>query len=140
MTILAITLSLYQLPIPKNAHYAVILIIHHWKSKLGPPRFIFTDRVTEYLSAEIANCCTLFKIRHSSRTFFTPLTNGHVEVQNLKIVSRLTLFWHDTPENVSVQVHFYDYAHYTQTTSHLHVSPNDFFCKRNCLFHWYFNW
>ena len=51
------SIYIVTVPTPKNAYYAANSLINHWISKFGPPSYLNTDRVTEYLTAEIANCC-----------------------------------------------------------------------------------
>ena len=71
----------------------------------------------------MASCCTLFNVRHSPRTSHGPWTNGVVEVKNKNFLAHLRLFLHDAPENWSIQVSFFPYAHKTQPFLHLHISP-----------------
>ena len=64
-------------PTPKsNARYAVNATNHHWISKFFPPEYLITDRGTECLDFEIANCSTVFKVRHSPRIYLAPGRNG----------------------------------------------------------------
>ena len=74
------------------------------------------------LNSEMANCCTMFKVRHSTRTSPTLLTNWLVESKK-NLGAHLRMFSKDTFENWSFQVLFSVYAHNTQPLSHLHVSP-----------------
>ena len=100
--------NIATVPTPKYiAHYAVNAIIHHWISKFVPPQYRITDRGTGYLNSEMVNCCTLFNIRHSPRTSHASWTNGLVEVQNKNLRTHLRQFLHDTPENWSIQVHYF---------------------------------
>ena len=62
-------------------------------------------------------------IRHSPRKTYAPLTNGPVENQNKNLGTHLRLFLHNTPENLSTQVHMYAYAHNSQPLSELNLSP-----------------
>ena len=66
---------------------------------------LITDRGTECLNSEMANCCTLFSIRHSPRISYTPWTIGFVEVQNKDPGTHLRVFLHDTPENWCKQIY-----------------------------------
>ena len=60
-------------------------------------------------------------IRHAPRTSHSPWTNGLVEVQNKNIGTHLRLFLQNTPENWSLQVHMYAYAHNSQPLSELNL-------------------
>ena len=64
-------------------------------------------------------------IRHSSRTAYSPWTNGLVEVQNRNLGTHLRMFLHDTPEDWAFQVHMYAYAHSSQPRSELNISPHE---------------
>ena len=65
-----------------NAKAAIKTLLHHWIIKFGPPKYLVTDRGSEYLNKEMAHLCTLKRIRHSPITAYSPWTNGLVEVQN----------------------------------------------------------
>ena len=52
-------------------------------------------------------------------------TNGLVEVQNKNIGTHLRTFLQNTPENWSLQVHMYAYAHNSQPLSELNLSPHE---------------
>ena len=67
----------------------------------------------------MAHLCTLMGIRHSSRTAYSPWTNGLVEVQNRKLGTHLQMFLHDPPKDWAFQVHMYAYAHNSQPLSEL---------------------
>ena len=83
-------------PTPKNkAQYAINALVHHWVLRLGPPRYLITDRGSEYPSSETSNCCTLI---NSPRTAYAPWTNGLVEVQNKNRGNHSRIFLPDTLE------------------------------------------
>ena len=66
-------------PTPKtNPHYAVNSLIHLSISNFGPLKIPITDQGTYYLKSEMANCCTLFRFRHSPGTSLAPWTIGLV--------------------------------------------------------------
>ena len=68
-------------PTPKNfAQNTVNSIVHHWITNFGSPQYLVTDKATDYLNTEFANCCTFFNIRHSPRISNGPWTNGIAEV------------------------------------------------------------
>ena len=94
-----------------NAQNAVNSLPHHWITTFGPPTYLVTDSVSEYLNSEFANLCTTMGIRHSPRTPYAPWTNGSVENQNKNLGPHPRLFIHNTPENWFTQVHMYAYAH-----------------------------
>ena len=48
-----------------NAQNAVNSLLPHWIPKFGPPVYLVTDRVSEYINSELANLCTTMGIRHS---------------------------------------------------------------------------
>ena len=56
-------------------------------SKVDPPQYLVTDRVSEDLRTEMAHCCDLFKIICSPRKSDVPSTNALEEEQNEKIVA-----------------------------------------------------
>ena len=108
-------------PTPKNnAYYAVNSLNHPWISKFGPPYHLITDRGTEYLNPETANCSTMLNFGHSPRTSHAPWTKW-LEVPIKNLGTHLRMFLYDTPENWSLQKHLFAYAHSTQPLSHLHV-------------------
>ena len=61
----------------------------------------------------MAHLCSLFKIKHSPRTPYSPWTNGLVEVQNRNLGTHLRLFLQNLPTNWSFQTQMYAYAHNT---------------------------
>ena len=65
-------------------------------------------------------------IRPSSRTAYSPWTNGLVEVQNRNLRTHFRMFLHDTPKDWAFQVHMYACAHNSQPLSELNVSPHEF--------------
>ena len=73
----------------------------------------------------MAHLCTLIELRHSTRTAYSPLTNGLVDVQNRNLGTHLRMFLHDTPKDWTFQVHMYAYAHNSQPLSELNVSPHE---------------
>ena len=108
-----------------NAKTAIKTLLHHWIIKFGPPKYLVTDRGSEYVNKEMAQLCTLMLIRHSPRTYYSPWTNGLVEVQNRNLGTHLQLFLHDTPKGWAFQVHMYAYAHNSQPLSELNISPHE---------------
>ena len=64
-------------------------------------------------------------IRHSTRTAYSPWTNGLVEVQDRNLGTHLRMFLHNTPKDWVFQVHMYAYAHNSQPLSELNVSPRE---------------
>ena len=73
----------------------------------------------------MAHLCALMGIRHSSRTDYSPGTNGLVEVENRNLGTHLRMFLHDTSKDWAFQVHIYAYAHKFQPLSELNVSPRE---------------
>ena len=108
-----------------NAKTAIKTLLHHWIIKFGPPKYLVTDRGSEYVNKEMAHLCTLMGIRHSPRTAYSPWTNGLVEVQNRNLGTHLRRFLHDTPKDWAFQVHMYAYAHNSQPLSELSISPHE---------------
>ena len=49
----------------KNAQTAIKTRLHHWIIIFGPPKYLVTDRGSEYVNKEMAHLCTLIGIRHS---------------------------------------------------------------------------
>ena len=74
-------------------------------------------------------------IRHSSRTAYSPWTNGLVEVQNRKFGTNLRMFLHNNPQDWAFQVHKYAYAHYSLPLSELNVSPYEIFFTQDPKYH-----
>ena len=91
LTILAITLKLYL--IKNRAYYAIITLFHHSISKFGIPRYLITDRGTEFFKSEIANSWTLSSFRHSSRTSNAPWTKELIEIQKKILVPSFEWFY-----------------------------------------------
>ena len=54
-----------------NAKTAIKTRSHHWIIKFGPPKFLVTDRGSEYVNKVMATLCTLMGIRHSPRTAYS---------------------------------------------------------------------
>ena len=108
-----------------NAKTAIKTLLHHWIFKFGPPIYLVTDRGSEYVNKEMAHLCTLMGICHSTRTAYSPWTNGLVEVQNRNLGTHLRMFLHDTPKDWAFQVHMYAYAHNSQPLSQLNISPHE---------------
>ena len=106
-----------------NAQNAVNSLLHHWITKFGHPVYLVTDRGSEYINSELANFCTTMGIRHSPKTPNAQWTSGLVEKQNKNLGTHLEIFLHNTPENLSTQVHMYAYAHNSQPLSELNLSP-----------------
>ena len=80
-------------PTPKiETLFAVKRIFWHWVSKIGTHWFLKTDRGTECLFSEFANCCTMFKVRKHPTTLFAPWTIGPVEVHEEHIGTHMRLF------------------------------------------------
>ena len=69
--------------IVQNALYAVF---HQRISKFGPPQCLITDRRTEYLESEMANCCTLFKILKKLHMLFGWLDMLKYKMKQLQIL------------------------------------------------------
>ena len=100
---------------PNNkAQYVVNSLINHQISKFGPPQCLIAGRVNEYPNGEMANCCTLLKIRHSLRTSQAPWINGLVKEQNIYFGTRLRSLLPVNPESWSIREHFVAYAQNTQ--------------------------
>ena len=78
---------------PNNAKTAIKTLLHHWIIKFGPPIYLVNDRGSEYVNKEMAHLCTLMGILHSSRTAYSPWTNGLVEVQNRNLCTHLRMFY-----------------------------------------------
>ena len=70
---------------------------------------------------------TLFEIRQPPRSSVAPGTNGIVEVQIKNLGNHLRMFLQDTPENWSIQVHFFVCAHNSQPLSLLEASAYEVF-------------
>ena len=101
--------------------------IKHWITEFHPHQYLNTDRGTEHLNTEMAICCTLLAIGLSPGTLHAPRTNEIVEVQNKSFGIHLRMFQHDTPENKSIEVHFFASNHSTQPLLHRHVLPSQIF-------------
>ena len=86
---------------------------------------MITDRGTEYLHNDVANCCTLFIFRHFQRTSPALWRNGLAEVQNKELATYLGLFLHKTPEKRSFQLKNFVHAHNFQPLSLWHVSTHE---------------
>ena len=108
-----------------NAKTAIKNLLHHWIIKFGPPIYLVTDRGSEYVNKEMAQLCTLMGTRHSPRTTYYPWTNGLVEVQNRNLGTHLRMFLHDTPKDWAFQGPMYAYAHNSQPSSELNISPDE---------------
>ena len=108
-----------------NAKTAIQTLLQHWINNLGPPIYLVTDRGSENVNKEMTHLCTLMGIRHSTRTGFSPWTNGLVEVQNRNLGTHLRRFLHDTPKDWAFQVHMYAYANNSQPLSELNFSPHE---------------
>ena len=111
-------------PTPQiNSKHAIQTLLCHWISKFGPPQYLVTDRGSEYVTKDMAQFCTLFNIRHSPRTPYSPWTNGLVKTQNRNLGTHLRLFLEDPPDNWSTQTQMYAYAHNTTPLSFIKLSP-----------------
>ena len=64
-------------------------------------------------------------IRHSSRTPYSPWTNGLVELPNKNLGTHVRIFLQNTPKDWAHQVHMYAFAHNSQPLSALNVSPHE---------------
>ena len=106
-----------------SSNYAIQTLLHHWITKFGPPRYLLTDRGTQYVNQDMAHLCYLFNINHSPRTPYSPWTNGLVEVQNRNLGTHLRLFLQNSPSNWSFQTQINAYAHNTTPLSQLKPSP-----------------
>ena len=80
-----------------TSKYAIHTLLHHWITKFGPPQYFLTDRGIEYVNQNMAHLCSLFNIKHSPRTPYSPRTNGLVEVQNRNLGTQLRLFFYNPP-------------------------------------------
>ena len=64
-------------------------------------------------------------IRNSPRTFYSPWTNGLVEVQNKNFGTQIRMFLQNNPMDWAHQVHMYAFAHNSQPLSALIVSTHE---------------
>ena len=110
----------------KNDQFAVNSLFDQWIPKVGPRQYLITERGTEYLNSEMAKS-TLFKTRQPPRSSLAPGSNGTVEVQIINLGTHLRMFLHDTPENWSIQVHFFACAHKCQPLSVHEIPPYEVF-------------
>ena len=119
----AFSLFIITNPTPNpNSKHAIHTVLYHWITKFGPPQYLVTDRGTEHINQDMAYLCSLFHIKHSPRTLYSPRTNGLVENQNRKLGTDLRLFLQDSPNNWSTQVQMYAYTHTTTPISNLKLS------------------
>ena len=51
-------------------------LLHHWITKFGTPRYLVTDRGTEYNIQDMTHLRTLSNINHTPHTPYSPRTNG----------------------------------------------------------------
>ena len=115
----------FTVPIKSNnAKTAIKTLLHHWIILLGPPKYLVTDRGSQYVK-QMAHFCTLVGIRHSHRAASSPWTNDLVEIQKGNLGTHLRMFLYDTPEDWAFQVHMYAYAHKSQPLSELNVSAHE---------------
>ena len=107
-----------------NSRNAINALLSHWIVKFGPPQYFVTDRGTEFINTDMTHICSLFNIRHSPRTPYSPWTNGLVEVQNRNLGTHLRIFLQDPPNNWSTQASLYAYAHNTTPINNLKLTPH----------------
>ena len=115
-----------------NAKTAIKPLLHYWIFKFGLPKYLVTDRGSEYVNKEMAHLCTLLGIRQYPRTAYSPWTNGLVQVQNRNLGTHLRMFLHDTPKDWAFHVHMYAYAHNSQPLSELNISPREIVFHTRC--------
>ena len=108
-----------------NAKTAVKTLLSHWIVEFGPPIYLLSDRGSEYIITAMAQRFTLMGVRHSSKTPYSPLTNGLVEVQNKKFGTHIRMFLQNTPKDWAHQVHMYALAHNSKPLQALSVSPHE---------------
>ena len=51
----------------ENAKTAVIILLHPWIVKFGPPSYLVTHRGSKYINVVMAQRCTIMGIRHSHK-------------------------------------------------------------------------
>ena len=79
-----------------NVKTAVKSLLHHWITNFGPIIFRVTFRGSKQINTDVAQLDTLMGIRHSSRTLYSPWTNGLVEVQNKNLGPHIRMFVQNT--------------------------------------------
>ena len=100
-----------------NAKTAIKTLLHHWIVNFGPPKYLVTDRGSEYVNKEMAHLCTLMGIRHSPRTAYSPRTN-------------MALLKYQT----EILVHIYECAYMT----HLKIGHSKSICTLMHIIHNHF--
>ena len=103
--------TLWRYQHQSNAHQALFYLFHHWSPKFSHPHYLVTDEGFENPNSEMANCYTLPNSRHSPRSSHAPWTRWLVEVQCKKFGNHLEPFFHDTPDNYSLEMQFFAHAH-----------------------------
>ena len=76
-----------------NSKHAIHTLLYHWVTKVGLPQYLVTDRGTEYINQDMAHEISLFHIKHSPGTPYSPWTDGLVENHNRNLETRLRLFF-----------------------------------------------
>ena len=71
----------------------------------------------------MANCSPLPKFRQPPKISHAPWTKQLLEVLNKNLETHLRRLLHDTPDNWSIQNHCFAFAHNSQPSSNLHISP-----------------
>ena len=93
--------------------------------KFGPPRYLVTDRGSDYISTDKAHLCTPMGIRHSPITPYSPWTNGLVGVQIKNHGTHIRMFLQNTPMDWAHHVHMYAFAHNSQPLSAINISLHE---------------
>ena len=78
----AFSLFIITNPTPNpNSKHAIHTVLYHWITKFGPPQYLVTDRGTEYINQDMAYLCSLFHIKHSPRTLYSPKPMGSLKIK-----------------------------------------------------------